>query len=46
VFWLGVGLLLALVLLAARAMDRRDRRRGRYLRSGGEMARDRLGAPA
>jgi hypothetical protein len=40
VFWLGVGLLVALVLLAARAIDRRDRRRGHYLRSSGEMARD------
>ena len=39
-FWLGIGLLLALVLLAARAIDRRDRRRGHYLRSSGEMARD------
>jgi hypothetical protein len=40
VFWLGVGLLVALVLLAARAVDRRDRRRGHDLRSGGEMSRD------
>jgi hypothetical protein len=40
VFWLGVGLLVALVLLAARAVDRRDRRRGHSLRSGGEMFRD------
>jgi hypothetical protein len=40
VFWLGVGLLVALVLLAARAVDRRDRRRGHFLRSGGEMSRD------
>jgi hypothetical protein len=40
VFWLAVGLLVALVLLAARAVDRRDRRRGHYLRSSGEMARD------
>jgi hypothetical protein len=40
VFWLGVGVLVALVLLAARAVDRRDRRRGHFLRSGGEMARD------
>jgi hypothetical protein len=39
-FWLGVGLLVALVLLAARAIDRRDRRRGHYLRSSREMARD------
>jgi hypothetical protein len=28
VFWLGVGLLVALVLLAARVIDRGDRRRG------------------
>ena len=40
VFWLSVGLLLALVLLAARAVDRRDRRRGHSLRSSGAMARD------
>ena len=40
IFWLSVGLLLALVLLAARTIDRRDRRRGHYLRSSGEMARD------
>jgi hypothetical protein len=40
VFWLGVGLLLALVLLAARAIDRRDRRRGHSLRSSGAMFRD------
>jgi hypothetical protein len=39
VFWLGVGLLVALVLVAARAIDRRDRRRG-HLRSSGEMSRD------
>jgi hypothetical protein len=40
VFWLGVGLLVALVLVVARAVDRRDRRRGHYLRSSGEMSRD------
>ena len=40
VFWVGAGLLVALVLLAARSVDRRDRRRGHYLRSSGEMARD------
>jgi hypothetical protein len=40
VFWLGVGLVVALVSLAARAVDRRDRRRGHYLRSSGAMARD------
>jgi hypothetical protein len=38
VFWLGVGLLLALVLLAARAIDRRDRRRGRPAGQGAEPA--------
>jgi hypothetical protein len=40
IFWLGVGLLLVLVLLVARVVDRRDRRRGHSLRSGGAMARD------
>jgi hypothetical protein len=40
VFWVVVGLLVALVLLAARVVDRRDRRRGHALRSGGAMARD------
>jgi hypothetical protein len=40
IFWLSVGLLLALVLLAARTIDRRDRRRGHSLRSSGEMSRD------
>ena len=40
VFWTGVGLLVASVLLVARAVDRRDRRRGHFLRSGGEMASD------
>ena len=40
IFWLSVALLLALVLLAARAIDRRDRRRGHSLRSSGEMSRD------
>jgi hypothetical protein len=39
-FWLSVGLLVALVLVAARAIDRRDRGRGHSLRSSGEMARD------
>jgi hypothetical protein len=33
-FWLGIGL----VLLAARATDRRARRRGHHLRSGGDMS--------
>jgi hypothetical protein len=40
IFWLSVGLLLVLVLLAARTVDRRDRRRGHYLRSSGDMFRD------
>jgi hypothetical protein len=40
VFWLGVGLVVVLVLLVARAVDRRDRRRGHDLRSSGAMARD------
>ena len=40
VFWLGVGILLALVLLAARTVDRRDRRRGHSLRHSGEMSQD------
>jgi hypothetical protein len=40
VFWLGVGLLVALVLVVARVVDRRDRRRGHSLRSSGEMFRD------
>jgi hypothetical protein len=40
IFWLGVGLLVVLVLLVARAVDRRDRRRGHDLRSSGEMSRD------
>ena len=37
-FWLGVALVTALVLLAARATDRRARRRGHYLLSGGDMS--------
>jgi membrane protein implicated in regulation of membrane protease activity len=37
-FWVGVGLVLALVLVAARASDRRARRRGHHLRSGGDMS--------
>jgi hypothetical protein len=40
VFWVSIGLVLALVLVAARAVDRRDRRRGHSLRSSGEMSRD------
>jgi hypothetical protein len=37
-FWLGIGLVIALVLLAARATDRRARHRGHLLRSGGDMS--------
>ena len=37
-FWLGIGLVLALVLLAARATDRRARGRGHHIRSGGDMS--------
>src|SRR4029453_5136900 len=37
-FWLGIGLVIALVLLAARTTDRRARQRGHYLRSGGDMS--------
>jgi hypothetical protein len=39
-FWLGIGLVIALVLLAVRAFDRRARRRGHHLRSGGDIFRD------
>ena len=39
-FWLGVGVALALVLLAARAADRRGRRRGHHLRDGLDIYRD------
>jgi hypothetical protein len=37
-FWLGIGLVIALVLLAARATDRRARHRGHHLRSSGDMS--------
>jgi membrane protein implicated in regulation of membrane protease activity len=37
-FWLGIGLVIALVLLAARATDRRARRRGHHIRSGGDIS--------
>jgi hypothetical protein len=38
-FWLGVGLVVALVLVAARATtDRRARRGGHHIRSGGDMS--------
>jgi hypothetical protein len=39
-FWLGIGLVIALVLLAARATDRRARRRGHHVRYGGDILRD------
>ncbi len=42
-FWLGVGLVIALVLLAARATDRRARRGGHHLRSGGDLSSAALG---
>jgi hypothetical protein len=37
-FWLGIGLVIALVLLTARATDRRARHRGHHIRSGGDMS--------
>ena len=37
-FWLGIGLVIALVLLAARATDRRARQRGHHLRSSGDIS--------
>jgi hypothetical protein len=39
-FWLGIGLAIALVLLAAWAVDRQSRRRGHRVRSGSEIFRD------
>jgi hypothetical protein len=39
-FWLGIGLVIALVLLFARAADRRARRRGHHVRYGGDISRD------
>jgi hypothetical protein len=36
-FWLGVGLVISLVLLAARAVDRRARRRGHHVRHGSDI---------
>ena len=38
--WLGIVLAIALVLLAARAMDRQGRRRGHHVRSGGDIFHD------
>ena len=39
-FWLGVGLAIVLVLLAAWAIDRQSRGRGHQVRSGSDMYRD------
>jgi hypothetical protein len=39
-FWLGVGLVIALVLLAAWAVDRRARRRGHHVRHGSDILRE------
>jgi len=39
-FWLGVGLAIALVLLAAWAIDRQSRGRGHQVRSGSDMYRE------
>jgi hypothetical protein len=36
-FWLGVGLVITLVLLAAWAADRRARRSGHQVRKGGDI---------
>lgn len=36
-FWLGVGLVVTLVLLAAWAVDRRARRTGHHVRHGGDI---------
>jgi hypothetical protein len=36
-FWLGVGLVITLVLLAAWAVDRRARRRGHHVRHGSDI---------
>jgi hypothetical protein len=38
--WLGIALAIALVLLATWVIDRRDRRRGHQVRSGGDIFRD------
>jgi hypothetical protein len=37
-FWLGIGLVIALVLLTARTTDRRARHRGHHIRSGADMS--------
>ena len=39
-FWLGVGLVITLVLLAAWAVDRRARRRGHHVRHGSDILSD------
>jgi flagellar biogenesis protein FliO len=36
-FWLGVGLVITLVLLAAWAVDRRARRMGHHVRHGSDI---------
>jgi hypothetical protein len=36
-FWLGVGLVISLVLLAAWAVDRRARRMGHHVRHGSDI---------
>jgi hypothetical protein len=36
-FWLGVGLVITLALLAAWAIDRRARRTGHHVRHGGDI---------
>jgi hypothetical protein len=36
-FWLGVGLVITLALLAAWAVDRRARRRGHHVRHGSDI---------
>jgi hypothetical protein len=38
--WLGIGLGIALLLLAGWASDRRSRRRGHHLRGGADIFRD------
>jgi hypothetical protein len=38
--WLGIGLGIALLLLAVWAVDRRSRRRGHSLRAGADIFRD------
>jgi len=37
-FWLGIGLVIVVVLVTARATDRRARHRGHHIRSGGDMS--------